>query len=200
MVFTTVLFYILASILIVSGLRVIASSNPVVATLFLVLAFFNAAMIWMLLEAEFLSIMLVLVYVGAVMVLFLFVVMMLDTEIVLIERDIKKFMPMAVFIGAIIIIESWLVLWHSYGMITLPVHDIANGEMASMANTHMIGKVIYTDYILEFEIVGFILLTGIIAASALTLPKQSKDSKRQRVSEQVKVSAQDRVRIVRINK
>ncbi|MDU0810750.1 MAG: NADH-quinone oxidoreductase subunit J [Burkholderia sp.] len=199
--FTTILFYILASILIISGLRVIGSSNPVVATLFLVLAFFNAAMIWMLLEAEFLSIILVLVYVGAVMVLFLFVVMMIDIEkTVFMQHDFKRFLPMATFIGAIIAVESGLVLWHSYGMIKSPVRNISSNMIAGISNTRLIGKVIYTDYIFGFEIVGFILLTAIVAASALILPNQSKDSKRQCVSEQIGIRAQDRIRIVKYEK
>jgi NADH-quinone oxidoreductase subunit J len=201
MEFTTVLFYIFSLLLIVSALKVITSRNPVASALFLVLAFFNAAAIWMLLEAEFLAILLVLVYVGAVMVLFLFVVMMLDINLDEISRDFKKFVPVASIVGAIIIIETALILWHGYGATVTPVRDVllASGAPggAMMSNTQSIGKVIYTDYIFPFEIAGLILLVAIIAAISLTV-RDKKDSKRQVISDQVKVRAQDRVRIVKM--
>jgi NADH-quinone oxidoreductase subunit J len=201
MEFTTVLFYIFSLLLIVSALKVITSRNPVASALFLVLAFFNAAAIWMLLEAEFLAILLVLVYVGAVMVLFLFVVMMLDINLDEISRDFKKFVPVASIVGAIIIIETALILWHGYGATVTPVRDalLANTTAggAAMSNTQLIGKVIYTEYIFPFEIAGLILLVAIIAAISLTV-REKKDSKRQVISEQVKVRAQDRVRIVKM--
>src|SRR5258708_30912939 len=152
MEFTTVLFYIFALLLVVSGLKVITSRNPVSSALFLVLAFFNAAAIWMLLEAEFLAILLVLVYVGAVMVLFLFVVMMLDINLDVLRRDFKRFVPMATVVGAIIVIETALILWRGYRATLQPVHDttVAAGAAvtgAGWSNTRIIGKVIYTDYI-----------------------------------------------------
>ncbi|WP_323121599.1 NADH-quinone oxidoreductase subunit J [Burkholderia alba] len=195
--FTTVLFYIFALLLVVSGLKVITSRNPVASALFLVLAFFNAAAIWMLLQAEFLAILLVLVYVGAVMVLFLFVVMMLDINIDVLRRDFKRFVPMATFVGAIIVVETALILWRGYGATSAPVRDIASGALAGMSNTRLIGKVIYTDYIFAFEIAGLVLLVAIIAAVALT-ERKGKDSKRQRVSDQVKVRREDRVRLVKM--
>jgi NADH-quinone oxidoreductase subunit J len=197
MEFTTVLFYIFALLLTVSGLKVITSRNPVGSALFLVLAFFNAAAIWMLLEAEFLAILLVLLYVGAVMVLFLFVVMMLDINLDVLRRDFKKFVPMATIVGAIIVVETALILWHGYGATTTPVAGPAVAGAASMSNTYLIGKVIYTDYVFAFEVAGLVLLVAIIAAIALTARK-GKDSKRQRVSEQVKVRAKDRVRVVKM--
>ncbi|CAE6809140.1 NADH-quinone oxidoreductase subunit J [Paraburkholderia domus] len=198
MEFTTVLFYIFALLLVVSGLKVITSRNPVSSALFLVLAFFNAAAIWMLLEAEFLAILLVLVYVGAVMVLFLFVVMMLDINIDVLRKDFKRFVPMATLVGAIIVIETALILWHGYGATATALRDTAaaNG-MAGWSNTRVIGKIIYTDYIFAFEVAGLVLLVAIIAAIALTT-SHKKDSKRQNISEQVKVRAQDRVRIVKM--
>jgi len=199
MEFTTVLFYIFAALLTVSGLKVITSRNPVAAALFLVLAFFNAAAIWMLLQAEFLAILLVLVYVGAVMVLFLFVVMMLDINLDVLRRDFKRFVPMATIVGAIIVIETALILWHGYGATVQPVRDTtaAIGGTAGWSNTRLIGKVIYTDYIFAFEVAGLVLLVAIIAAVALTTRHQ-KDSKRQRISDQVAVRSQDRVRIVKM--
>jgi NADH-quinone oxidoreductase subunit J len=197
--FTTVLFYIFALLLTVSGLKVITSRNPVSSALFLVLAFFNAAAIWMLLQAEFLAILLVLVYVGAVMVLFLFVVMMLDINLDVLRRDFKRFVPMATVVGAIIVIETALILWHGYGATVQPVRDTtaAVAGAADWSNTRLIGKVIYTDYIFAFEVAGLVLLVAIIAAIALTT-RHGKDSKRQRVSDQVKVRAQDRVRVVKM--
>ncbi|MGE8471593.1 MAG: NADH-quinone oxidoreductase subunit J [Paraburkholderia hospita] len=199
MEFTTVLFYIFALLLVVSGLKVITSRNPVSSALFLVLAFFNAAAIWMLLQAEFLAILLVLVYVGAVMVLFLFVVMMLDINLDVLRRDFKRFVPMATLVGAIIVIETALILWHGYGATVQPVRDTtaAVAGAADWSNTRLIGKVIYTDYIFAFEVAGLVLLVAIIAAIALTT-RHGKDSKRQRVSDQVKVRAQDRVRVVKM--
>ncbi|MBN3766647.1 NADH-quinone oxidoreductase subunit J [Burkholderia sp. Ac-20365] len=197
--FTTVLFYIFALLLTVSGLKVITSRNPVSSALFLVLAFFNAAAIWMLLQAEFLAILLVLVYVGAVMVLFLFVVMMLDINLDVLRRDFKRFVPMATVVGAIIVIETALILWHGYGATVQPVRDTtaAVAGAADWSNTRLIGKIIYTDYIFAFEVAGLVLLVAIIAAIALTT-RHGKDSKRQRVSDQVKVRAQDRVRVVKM--
>jgi NADH-quinone oxidoreductase subunit J len=202
MEFTTVLFYIFALLLTVSGLKVITSRNPVASALFLVLAFFNAAAIWMLLQAEFLAILLVLVYVGAVMVLFLFVVMMLDINLDVLRKDFRRFVPMATVVGAIIVIETALILWHGYGATVTPVHDVTApgmgvGAAAAMSNTRLIGKIIYTDYIFAFEIAGLVLLVAIIAAVALTT-HHGKDSKRQRVSEQVKVRREDRVRLVKM--
>jgi NADH-quinone oxidoreductase subunit J len=197
--FTTVLFYIFALLLTLSGLKVITSRNPVASALFLVLAFFNAAAIWMLLQAEFLAILLVLVYVGAVMVLFLFVVMMLDINLDELRRDFKRFVPMATVVGAIIVIETALILWHGYGATVQPVRDTtaAVAGAADWSNTRLIGKIIYTDYIFAFEVAGLVLLVAIIAAIALTA-RQGKDSKRQRVSDQVKVRREDRVRVVKM--
>ncbi|BAN23496.1 NADH-quinone oxidoreductase subunit J [Caballeronia insecticola] len=197
MEFTTVLFYIFALLLTVSALKVITSRNPVSSALFLVLAFFNAAAIWMLLQAEFLAILLVLVYVGAVMVLFLFVVMMLDINIDVLRRDFKRFVPLASLVGAIIVIETALILWHGFGATITPVVSAGVSGAGVMPNTQLIGKIIYTDYIFAFEIAGLVLLVAIIAAISLTI-RDKKDKKTQTVSQQVKVRAQDRVRIVKM--
>jgi NADH-quinone oxidoreductase subunit J len=195
MEFTTVLFYIFAAILVISALRVITAPNPVQSALFLVLSFFNAAAIWMLLKAEFLAILLVLVYVGAVMVLFLFVVMMLDINIDVLRRDFKRFVPVASIIGAIMVIEAALILWHGYAGVAAPVQAAA--AASDWSNTRIIGKLIYTDYIFAFEVAGLVLLVAIIAALALTL-KHGKDSKRQVIGDQLRVRASDRVRIVKM--
>jgi NADH-quinone oxidoreductase subunit J len=192
---TTVLFYIFALLLTVSGLKVVTARNPVSSALFLVLAFFNAAAVWMLLEAEFLAILLVLVYVGAVMVLFLFVVMMLDINLDVLRRDFRRFVPMATIVGAIIVIETALILWHGYGATVAPVHDAAQAAGSVLPNTRLIGRIIYSDYIFAFEIAGLVLLVAIVAAIALTI-REGKDAKRQSVSAQVRVRREDRVRLV----
>ncbi len=197
MEFTTVLFYIFALLLTLSGLKVITSRNPVASALFLVLAFFNAAAIWMLLEAEFLAILLVLVYVGAVMVLFLFVVMMLDMNVDVLSRDFKRFIPVATLVGAIIVVETALILWHGYGATTMPVPDTSAAAASALSNTQLIGKIIYTDYIFAFEVAGLVLLVAIVAAIGLTV-REPKDAKRQNVSKQVSVRRQDRVRLVKM--
>ena len=199
--FPTILFFIFATVLVGAALGVILSRNPVYSALLLVLCFFNSAVIWVLLDAEFLGIVLVLVYVGAVMVLFLFVVMMLDINLDVLHRDFKKFVPLASIVGAIIIIETALILWHGYGATITPVRDPMLGNVAAgsavMSNSHLIGKVIYTDYIFAFEIAGLILLVAIIAAISLTI-REKKDNKRQKIGDQVKVRASDRVRIVKM--
>jgi NADH-quinone oxidoreductase subunit J len=197
--YTALFFYVFSAVLLFASFRVITARSPVYAALYLVLAFFTAACIWILLRAEFLAIVLVLVYVGAVMVLFLFVVMMLDINIDVLRRDFKRFVPMATLVGAIIVIETALILWHGYGATATALRDTtaaANG-MADWSNTRLIGKVIYTDYIFAFEVAGLVLLVAIIAAVALTT-SHKKDSKRQKISDQVKVRAQDRVRVVKM--
>src|SRR6201996_9716586 len=133
MEFTTVLFYVFSAILVISAVRVITAPNPVQSALFLVLSFFNAAALWMLLKAEFLAILLVLVYVGAVMVLFLFVVMMLDINIDVLRKDFKRFVPMATVVGAIIVIETALILWHGYGATVQPLRDSTVAAGSAMA-------------------------------------------------------------------
>lgn len=189
----TLIFYAFATVLVIAALKVITARNPVHAALFLVLSFFTAAALWMLLQAEFLAILLVLVYVGAVMVLFLFVVMMIDVDIAHLRRDFWTYVPMASVVGAIIILEMAIVLVRSFIDRTAPVQTIAKG--ADYSNTAELGKLLYTDYIYAFEVAGIILLVAIVAAVALTLRKR-KDAKSQSVPEQLRVRREDRVRIV----
>lgn len=192
----TGLFYVFAAVLLFAAFRVITARNPVHAALFLVLAFFQAAAIWILLKAEFLAITLVLVYVGAVMVLFLFVVMMLDINLDSARKGFWKHFPLAGSVGAIIALEMSYVLMG--GFREPPRLTGAAGQIdAQVSNTKELGKLLYSEYIYPLEIAAVILLVGIIAAIALTL-RQRKDSKRTNPAEQVQVKAADRVRLVKM--
>jgi len=188
----TIFFYAFATVLVIAALRVITAKNPVHAALFLVLAFFNAAGIWMLLKAEFLSIALILVYVGAVMVLFLFVVMMLDLDVAHLRSQFKQFIPVASIVGAVIVAEMTLVLVRGFVGTTRPYPmAVPPGE----SNTMSLGKLIYGEYVFAFEIAGVILLVAIVAAVALTL-RRRKDHKTQDIGSQIRTQASDRLRIV----
>ena len=193
MIFQDYVFYFLAAILLFAGLRVITARNPVHAALFLVLAFFTASGIWLLLEAEFLAIALVLVYVGAVMVLFLFVVMMLDINLDKLREGFWEYLPMAGFIGVLMAIEMVMVLGGKHfgaERIATPMP-----HPAGYSNTAELGRVLYTDYLLAFELASVVLLVAIVAAIALTL-RDRKDSKFIASSDQVKVKRADRLRII----
>ena len=193
MQFQTLVFYLFATVLVLSALRVITTRNPVHAALFLVLAFFNAAGIWMILQAEFLAITLVLVYVGAVMVLFLFVVMMLDINLDVIRSGFRKNLPLALLMGGIVIVEMFLVI-NSAFRVAAPS---AAAQPANYSNTRELGKLMYTQYVYALEIAAIILLVGMVAAITLTLRKR-KDAKGQSPSQQVRVKAADRVRLVKV--
>ncbi len=189
--FTTILFYVFSAILVFAAARVITSRSPVHAALFLVLSFFTAAANWMLLKAEFLAILLVLVYVGAVMVLFLFVVMMVDINTDKLREGFWGHLPLAIGVGAIIVIEMALVLTRSF---TLTAADVPP-ETAMIGDTRELGKLIYTDYLYAFEIAAFVLLLAIVAAVALTL-RRRKDSRYFNPGNALKVKRNDRVRMV----
>jgi len=189
--FEAILFYAFAAILLASGIAVITARNPVHAAMFLVLAFFTSAAIWLLLRAEFLAIALVLVYVGAVMVLFLFVVMMLDIHLERLREGFWKNLPLAVVVGAIMMAEMAAVLaGRTFGVAPQPVP-----RPADYSNTRELGRVLYTDYAYAFELAAVVLLVAIIAAIALTL-RGRKDRRGQDPAEQVKVRREDRVRLV----
>ena len=191
--FTTVLFYVFSAIMVVSGLRVITAKNPVHAALFLVLAFFNAAGIWLLLKAEFLAIVLVLVYVGAVMVLFLFVVMMLDINIDRMREGFWGYLPLAAGIGILIVLEMGAVLWNGYANF----EQTPEAAALNIGGTKELGLQIYTKYIYGFEIAAVVLLVAIIAAVALTLRKR-KDTKAIDPGVAVRVKRNDRLKIVKV--
>lgn len=192
----TSLFYVFAALLLFAAFRVITARNPVHAALYLVLAFFQAAAIWILLKAEFLAIALVLVYVGAVMVLFLFVVMMLDINLDGVRQGFWKHFPLAGTVGAIIALEMSYVLMG--GFREPPKTAGAAGQIgAQISNTKELGKVLYSEYLYPLEIAAVILLVAIIAAIALTL-RERKDSKHQNPADQVRVKRADRVRLIKM--
>ncbi|HKY01299.1 MAG TPA: NADH-quinone oxidoreductase subunit J [Burkholderiales bacterium] len=186
------IFYIFATILVLSGLAVITSRNPVHAALFLVLAFVTASGIWLLLRAEFLAIALVLVYVGAVMVLFLFVVMMLDINLDKLREGFWSYLPVGAAVGVLIALEMGVLVWRNFTSANYPTP----AELpVDYSNTKELGRVLYTDYVYPFELASVILLVAIIAAIVLTMRKR-KDTKYQDPAQQVKVRKQDRLRVV----
>ena len=192
MEFTQYVFYFFASVLVFAAFMVITIRNPVKAALFLVLAFFSAAGLWMLLEAEFLAIVLVLVYVGAVMVLFLFVVMMLDINLARLREGFGEYLPVGGIVAVLMVIEMALILSDGFGAgRTLVPHP------ADYSNTRELGRVLYTVYAYPFEIAGAILLTAIVAAIALTM-RRRPETKYQNPGEQVRVQRADRVRLVKM--
>jgi NADH-quinone oxidoreductase subunit J len=197
----TGLFYLFSTVLLFAAFRVITARNPVYAALFLVLAFFQASAVWLLLRAEFLAISLVLVYVGAVMVLFLFVVMMLDINVDSLRQNFWKHFPLAASIGALIALEMAAVLLGGFraGEERQPpaVQAMPGVPVQQFSNTKELGKLLYTQYLFPLEIAAVILLVAIIAAIALTL-RQRKDSKHIDPSVQVRVKARDRLSIVKM--
>ena len=195
MSFQTFVFYAFAAVLVFAGLRVITTRNPVHAALWLVLSFFSAAGVWLLLQAEFLAIALVLVYVGAVMVLFLFVVMMLDVNFDKMRERFKSYIPVAATVGILVLVEMALVLLGGYlgGERTVAPPAAAAG----FSNTKALGLQIYTDYAFPFEIAAMILLVAIIAAIALT-HRRRRETKYQNPAEQVRVHRNDRLRILKM--
>ncbi len=190
-----ILFWSFSAVLVGSALGVILSRNPVHAVLFLVLCFFNAAVLWLLIEAEFLAIVLVLVYVGAVMVLFLFVVMMLDVNLERLREGFARNAPLGALIAVIMVIELWYVLWVRRLGIDLP------GSTAPLpaghSNTAEIGAVLYTEYVWPFQLAAIVLLIAIVAAITLTM-RRRPGVKVQDVAAQVAVRAKDRVRVVKM--
>ena len=188
-----IIFIVLAAVLIGAALGVITSRNPVYSALYLVLAFMTSSGLWLLLEAEFLGIVLVLVYVGAVMVLFLFVVMMLDINLDHLREGFWKWFPFGAFLALIMAAEIAMVLMgKQFGIDELPVPP---SRAADYSNTKELGRLIYTDYVYAFELAAVLLLVAIVAAIALTL-RHRTGIRGLEVSEQVAVKREDRVRMV----
>jgi NADH-quinone oxidoreductase subunit J len=186
------IFWFFAAVLLYAGIRTVTCRNPVHAALHLVLAFFTAAAIWLLLRAEFLAIALVLVYVGAVMVLFLFVVMMLDINLDRLREGFWTHLPVGVAVGLFIVLEMGTLIWLGFERAAYPPPpDPGPGY----SNTKELGRLLYTDYVYPFELAGIVLLVAIVAAIALTMRKR-KDTKYQDPARQVVVRRGERVRLV----
>jgi NADH-quinone oxidoreductase subunit J len=192
MTFQIFVFYTLATVLIVTAVGVITARNPVHAALLLVLAFFTSAGLWITLQAEFLAIALVLVYVGAVMVLFLFVVMMLDINLARLRERFWSYLPLGGVVALMLVAEMALVLWGSYGSGSV---EAPAPLPRGYSNTKELGLLIYTEYVYPFEIAAVILLVAIVAAIALTL-RHRGTTRRQDAAQQISVHRKDRVRMV----
>ncbi len=194
MLIQSTVFYFFSAILVASALAMISVRNPVHAVLFLVLVFFTSAAIWLLLEAEFLAITLVLVYVGAVMVLFLFVVMMLDINLAKMRAGFARYLPVGLLVGITMAVEMAVIL-------SRPAFDLQKppAKPADYSNTQELGELLFTEYIYPFEIAGVILLVAIIAAITLTMHKRTR-AKRQSPARQVSADRAERVRLVSMDK
>ena len=188
------LFYLFAAVLLFAAFRVITARNPVHAALYLVLAFFQASALWLMLQAEFLAITLVLVYVGAVMVLFLFVVMMLDINLDHMRKGFWKHFPLAAGLGTLVALEMAAVLMGGFRFTERPA---VAGAVAELSNTKELGRVLYTQYLYPLQAAAVILLVAIIAAIALTL-RERKDSKAIDAADQIRVKPGERVRLVKV--
>ena len=195
MIIEQFVFYFFAGILLLSASMVVIMRNPIHAALFLVLSFFSSSAIWLLLHAEFLAIALVLVYVGAVMVLFLFVVMMLDINLVTIREGFARYLPVGVIVAVLMVIAMGLVVGSDY--FSSEHYMAIRSTGPDYSNTRELGQVLYTQYLYQFEIAGVILLVAIIAAISLSMSKQ-KVTKSKHPEDQVFVKKQDRLRIVKM--
>ena len=196
MIVQELIFYAFSLVLVFAAVAVITVRNPIYAVLFLVLAFFSAAAIWLLLEAEFLAIILVVVYVGAVMVLFLFVVMMLDINLVPLKEGFTRYLPVAALVAVAMAVELLMVLW-SRGRFGAELFTIPQPNPEGYSNTRELGELLYTNYLLPFEVAGVILLVAIIAAVALTL-RTRPGVKSQDPAVQVRTRRDESVRLVKM--
>ena len=196
MSFLEIVFYVFSGVMILGSLGVIASRNPVHSALSLVLTFFATSGVWLLLEAEFLAITLVLVYVGAVMVLFLFVVMMLDINVTKMREGFMRFLPVGILVALLLLVQMVLVVGpENFG---LEVFAEPARQAADYNNTKELGKVLYTEYVYPFEIAAVILLVAIVAAIALTM-RRRPETKYQTPAKQIMVKKEDRLRIVKMD-
>ena len=191
-----IVFYVFAAVLVVAALGVITARNPVHCALFLVFAFFNSAVIWLLLEAEFLAITLLVVYVGAVMVLWLFVVMMLDVDVTALREGFTRYAPLGALIALIVIAQIGLVVYVRRLGLSADLVPVPKPE--GYSNTAALGELLYTKYLYPFEVAAVILLVAIVAAITLTMRRRA-GRKLQDINRQVAVRASDRVRIVKMD-
>jgi NADH-quinone oxidoreductase subunit J len=196
MIVQELIFYAFSLVMVFAAVMVISVRNPVYAVLFLVLTFFTASAIWLLLEAEFLAIILIVVYVGAVMVLFLFVVMMLDINLLPLKEGFIRYLPVAVLVAVAMAVELLMVLW-SRGRFGVEVFPVPAASPADYSNTRELGELLYTNYLLPFEVAGVILLVAIIAAVALTL-RTRPGIKTQDPAAQVRARRDESVRLVKM--
>lgn len=192
----SILYFVFAGILLFSALMVVSVPNPVHSALFLILSFFSAAGIWIMLQAEFLGILLVLVYVGAVMILFLFVVMMINLNLNEPRRDFKKLLPWASLLGFVVIAEMSAVIYHRLNLKS-NVDWTHNPLVIESSNTRKVGEVLFTDFAFPFEVASLVLLVALVSAVAITL-RSRKDAKSQQPSKQAQVSAKDRLVMVKM--
>ena len=191
-------FYLFSVVLMFAAFRVVTARNPVHAVLYLMLAFSQASGLWLLLQAEFLAMTLVLVYLGAVMVLFLFVVMMLDINLDTLREGFWKHFPLAATLGALVALEMAGVLMSGFRISEAPQVAASAGQAAQVSNSKALGILLYTEYLMPIQVAASILLVAMIAAIALTL-RQRKDSKAISASEQVHVRAKDRLVVVKMD-
>ena len=191
-----ILFYAFSAVLVVAAVGVITARNPVHCALFLVWAFFNSAVIWLLLEAEFLAIVLMLVYVGAVMVLFLFVVMMLDVNVAKMREGFTRYAPLGILVAALVVVEIGSVVWVKSLGGAAP-EAAASVAVEGYSNTRALGELLYTKYLYPFELAAVLLLVAIVAAIALTM-RHRVGMKAQDISGQVAVRAKDRIRVIKM--
>jgi NADH-quinone oxidoreductase subunit J len=191
-----ILFYFFSLVLVGAAVGVITARNPVHCALFLVLAFFNSAVIWLLMEAEFLAIVLMLVYVGAVMVLFLFVVMMLDVNIAALREGFTRYAPLGILVAVLVVVEIGSVVWFKSLGGAAP-EAAASVAVEGYSNTRALGELLYTKYLYPFELAAVLLLVAIVAAIALTM-RHRTGLKAQDIAGQVSVRAKDRVRVVKM--
>ncbi len=192
MTFELFIFYLFSAVTLFSAVAVVTVRNPIYSALFLILAFFSSAAIWVLLEAEFLGVVLVLVYVGAVMVLFLFVIMMLDIQIDTLKEGFIRYLPVGILVAVAVATEMILVMKSDAFKV-----DIPDAAPLSVNNTEALGEVLYTEYVFPFEVASVILVVAIIAAIVLTLRRRS-GVKKQDPSKQVRTRSEDRVRLVKM--
>jgi NADH-quinone oxidoreductase subunit J len=191
-----VLFYVFAAILVITALGVITARNPVHCALFLVAAFLNSAVIWLLLEAEFLAVTLVVVYVGAVMVLWLFVVMMMDIDIARLRQGFTRYAPLGALVALVVVAQIGIVVYVK--QLGLDLSAVPEPKPEGYSNTLELGKLLYTEYLYPLEIAGVVLLVAIVAAITLTM-RERPGQKVQDIGKQVAARAKDRVRIVKMD-
>jgi len=193
MTFELFIFYLFATVAVVSAVGVVTMRNPIYAALFLILAFFTSAAIWILLEAEFLGVVLVLVYVGAVMVLFLFVIMMLDINVDPLREGFKRYLPLGVLVAVIVATEIILVVSSDVFVMEIP-----KAAPLDFSNTKALGEILYTDYVYPFELAAVILLVAMVAAISLAMRKRNDGTKRQIPADQIRTKSSDRLRVVKM--